>query len=191
MRRSALCAALLSGCTGTEFQIKSHNDAESAPSPAVSVSPTYLDFGERSTRIPEPPLPFWVTNTGAAPLEVDRVELEFGDGFSMLTRVFEHALEPGASIEVEVGFEPTHPFVTDGRVLVVSDDPERPRVEVSLQGARRDPVARDRSSRTRSRRDPPPVHHRRPSCSTARPSYSWNPRSSRSRSRPASARPCG
>ncbi|MEM6931647.1 MAG: hypothetical protein AAF602_32250, partial [Myxococcota bacterium] len=149
-RRAVLGATLLcfAGCTG-EVGI-------SIPTPTISVLPDTLDLGEAVAADQagaEPAnqrslAPLFVENTGRADL-VWAITID-GDGFAMIDPVSGEAtttlggtLEPDDDLTLDVEFAPPTLGDAAASLVVTSNDPDRPAVEVPLTGVGRVPFAPD------------------------------------------------
>ena len=132
MTRSVLCGALLlTACS--EFNISSKTDPEAVPAPDIEVDPPELSFGEHPAGS-ETVKTFNVLNVGEGPLTLDRVIIDVGDAFTVLTDVSGVVLEPGDNTPVDVAFVPMVANRNEGRALVLSDDPVDPELPVDLVG---------------------------------------------------------
>ncbi|MFT4623295.1 MAG: hypothetical protein ACI8PZ_001951 [Myxococcota bacterium] len=132
MTRSVLCSlVLLSACS--EFNISSKNEAEEVPAPDIEVDPPELSFGAWPSGA-EAVETFTISNVGDGPLELDRVVIDVGEAFSILTDVSGVILGPGESTPVDVSFTPLEANRNEGRALVLSDDPADPELPVDLVG---------------------------------------------------------
>ncbi len=126
----------LLGCSDTGLTALQKEEAEAWP--AVSVSPTRLDFwgvqsGEAAT------LPFTVTSVGESALRVEEIRLEGVGAFTLVDGAEGFDLLPGESREIGVVFAPMEPGEQAAVATVVSDDPEQPEVVVDLLGDGRVP----------------------------------------------------
>ncbi len=97
--------------------------------PDIAVSPQTLTF---ELNFDEQQLETTVSNTGGAPLELIAVELADDGGglFSLPSTTEGLTLDPGAEVALPVSFEGTAAAM--GTLLVSSDDPDEPSVEVAL-----------------------------------------------------------
>lgn len=100
------------------------------------VVPGYLDFKPVPVHARRA-LVLTVTNGGAdlasPPLRLTSVRVE-GDGFSVGGGFTGRTLDAGERLEMEVAFEPVQPGPYQATLVVESDDPLTPRVEVPLTG---------------------------------------------------------
>ena len=109
----------------------------SATAPAISVSPTSLDFGGQSMATTSPPKPVTITNTGTATLTVSGIAASAQ--FSQTNNC--GALAPAASCTVQVSFTPAinsgaalnSSTAVTGSLTITSDAPTSPST-VSLAG---------------------------------------------------------
>ncbi|MEO0606294.1 MAG: choice-of-anchor D domain-containing protein, partial [Myxococcota bacterium] len=128
----------------------------SIPTPTISVLPDALDFGEvvAADQVGAEPenqqatAPLFVENTGRADL-VWALTLD-GDGLAVLDPVTAEAvttlggtLEPGDDLTLDVAFAPPTLGDAAATLVVTSNDPDRPAVEVPLTGVGRVPFAPD------------------------------------------------
>jgi len=149
VRRLVLCFALSSVACAPETVI-------SLPTPTVSVLPEALDLGEAVGADQDDGDPaerattetLFVENTGRADLSY---ELTVSDaGFSIVDPASGEpvgdvtgVLEPGDDLAVDVRFAPPALGEFAGTLTVASNDPDRPSVEVPLQGTGRVAYAPD------------------------------------------------
>ncbi|MBD3366741.1 MAG: choice-of-anchor D domain-containing protein, partial [Candidatus Eisenbacteria bacterium] len=99
--------------------------------PDIETGPDPVDFGElyvSSTSVES----VFVWNSGTGTLDVSSVDVE-GGPFATLTGVF--SLQPGASRFVEVSFSPETEGSHTGELLIDSNDPDTPLVEIPLTGS--------------------------------------------------------
>ena len=121
-RRAAVVAAalLLAGAAWAE---------DEAPAPRIRVEPERFDFGNV---LPEKTLrkEFTIRNFGNAPLELENVSTTCGCTAAIAGT---KKIEPGGSTPLRVTFE-TRRFTgkVERRVLVRSNDPKTPLLEVKL-----------------------------------------------------------
>lgn len=116
--------------------------AEMPPSPRISVSPSFHDFGAGDpwTAVS---LDIVVRNIGRAPLTVDG--LDYAAGTSELVFSADEGqngplpwvLAPGEPRTVTVTYTPTDEGADEGALAVRSDDPATPRAEAMQVGAAR------------------------------------------------------
>ncbi len=103
--------------------------AEDAPAPRIRVDPQDFDFGNV---LPEKTLrkEFTIRNFGSAPLEVESVSTTCGCTAALVGK---KTVAPGGSTPMQVTFE-TRRFSgkVERKVLVRSNDPKTPLVEVKL-----------------------------------------------------------
>lgn len=108
--------------------------------PALSVDPAAVDFGRVGLFATESRL-VTLRNSGQAPLEITAVALEVepSQGFQVVEPALPLLLEPGASQQVELRFQPlTLQFGRDTSyanvLLIDSADPQAPTTRVPLSG---------------------------------------------------------
>lgn len=129
---AALVVAGFTACSENELHAGAY--ADGSENPDIVVTPTELDFGTRSAGESEV-MTFTMTNEGPDDLTVEWLELKSDtESFTILTDLENLVLPYGSSQEVEVVFEPMADGLSEGRVLIHSDDPDDKVVEVDLLG---------------------------------------------------------
>lgn len=126
--------ALLAGCSDWGLAPASGGGDIDAP-PRIAVTPEALDFGlleEGATEIRT----VAVRNDGPATsvLEVRRLALDGAGAFTLVDPPSDFRLPSGVERALDVVFAPAAPDVHEGVLLLESDDPDRPTVEVPLLG---------------------------------------------------------
>ena len=125
-----MTALLLLACSdhGLSLRIQDPLNGEAR----IDVDPEEVDFfagqaGEVLTRT------VTVTNVGTAILLVDDVTLDGSEAFGT-DAPGSFSIEVGQSVAFEVSFTPLEPYAVEGVLSLVSNDDERPVVEVDLRG---------------------------------------------------------
>ncbi len=124
-------ALILTGCS--EFDLIGEQTPEPIPAPIIEVTPQQLLFGELVGGEAEVQT-FTIQNIGDMALDVTDIELASGESFTILTEALDVTLEPGAKKHVDVEFSPLAANNNFGLVVVHSNDPETPEVNVDLMG---------------------------------------------------------
>ena len=101
--------------------------------PDIRVEPALLEYTDVPRGSTERRT-FTVRNIGAAPLTVSDVVLADGDAFVVEGPVFSFELAPGDTMDVDVAFSPSGAGLDEGRVQVISDDPDGDHSSVDLRG---------------------------------------------------------
>ena len=118
----------------TEYELKEQSEAEVGVYPTIEVSPSALSFVEAEVGAPEEDL-FTITNVGGSDLTVNNLQLVGSNTFSF-TQLGNPTLSPGESQDVFVVYAPTTDEADDsGAIMITSNDPDTPMVEVPLNGA--------------------------------------------------------
>jgi hypothetical protein len=107
------------------------------PKPVISVSPLSLDFGPMNVGAETSPLPVTVANVGCADLSVGTLYLSGSDVDQFRIQndgCSGQAISPGGSRRVEVVFRPTSVGTKSATLVIPSNDPDRPEVQISLTG---------------------------------------------------------
>ncbi len=125
-----LSSAFLLGCS--EFGLSDQQDL-SGQFPEIELEPEALQFARLRSGQTETQS-FVIRNVGVEPLDVSEVQVAAGFGFSLLTDPAPAVLQPNEEVLVEVEFAPSGQDENFGRILVLSDDPERPEAPVDLLG---------------------------------------------------------
>jgi hypothetical protein len=103
------------------------------PAPVITVAPAAIDFGsvnitQSATRT------VTITNAGGLPLVITAINDPTGP-FSIVNRPgLPVTLAPGETLVITVRFTPTSTLAVLGQFTIVSNDPARPIVTVTLQG---------------------------------------------------------
>jgi hypothetical protein len=107
------------------------------PKPVISVSPLSLDFGPMNVGAETSPLPVTVANVGCADLSVGTLYLSGSDVDQFRIQndgCSGQAIAPGGSRRVEVVFRPTSVGTKSATLVIPSNDPDQPEVQISLTG---------------------------------------------------------
>jgi hypothetical protein len=126
-----LWIALLPACIDNELQPPGGKN-QGPEEPVIEVRPLELTYetlalGEGSTQT------LTVRNIGLAPLTVVGAQVSGTTAFTLLSEP-DAVLEPEEELTFDIAFSPVNPEDA-GSVVVLSDDPESPSVEVPLSGA--------------------------------------------------------
>jgi len=110
-------------------------DVVDGPIPAIAWSPNALEFGE----VPsggESTLSVTVSSVGTADLEIAAVDLDgtTAPEFTLTLDPAPLSLAPGYTTQVDVTFAPTEEGLAEGLLLIESNDPDVPLVEIPLSG---------------------------------------------------------
>ncbi|WP_089717933.1 choice-of-anchor D domain-containing protein [Candidatus Entotheonella palauensis] len=119
-----------------EFTVPLYGTATPEPVPTMQVRPRTVDFGEVQERTSQTET-ITIRNTGTADLTIrslsitDRSSPDFE-----IVRAPRLPVEvtPGSHERVRVRYSPSAPGVASGALRIMGDDPDRPRVTVSLNG---------------------------------------------------------
>jgi len=118
---AALVALALPGCTDNEL---------ASLTPDIAVSPEEIDFGTVGLGT-TPSVVLDVANWGGATLTVDSVVMADGTG-AFSVEDYAGPLSPDNSVGLAVTFAPTEFGPAEDTILVTSDDPDEPLVEVPV-----------------------------------------------------------
>ena len=91
----------------------------------ISVVPTDLDFEDRAPGDPET-LEFVVTNVGNDALEIQDIQKQLPDDFTIQGRTPPYYISPAGSAVYEVIYDPIEAGQKEGQITVVSSDPTAP-----------------------------------------------------------------
>ena len=117
----------------SDYELKEQAEAEVGAYPIIEVDPPSLSFTQAEVGSPEENL-FTITNVGDADLTVSELQLAGSNTFSFV-QLSNSDLEPGDSQTVFVTYTPIVEGDEDtGSILVSSNDPDTPMVEVPLNG---------------------------------------------------------
>ena len=117
----------------SEYNVTESKEAEVGVNPIIEVSPAALSFMDAEVGAPEEDL--FNTNVGGADLNVSSLQLVGSEAFSF-TQLGNPILTPGQSSDVYVTYAPTVDGAEDeGAIIINSNDPDTPMVEVPLNGA--------------------------------------------------------
>ena len=106
-------------------------EGEGVSSSQIAVSDTLLAFGQVCIGFAFEPLPLFVTNEGPCPLIVSDISTDNSD-FSVDITGF--TLPSGDTQQVGVEFAPSSTGLITGTLTILSNDPEHPVVEITLEG---------------------------------------------------------
>ena len=127
----------LLGCS--DYGFNEDPDAFGAGEPNIVVVPETLDFGEASASDVVIQT-FEVQNNGVSDLDVSEISIGGGvASFAILTETTSFMLPAGASQPIDVAFQPLVSNEVRAQAIVVSNDPDSPRVPVELTGMGRVP----------------------------------------------------
>lgn len=126
----------LAACS--EYDVVGDPEGPLAVDPAIEVDPLELDFWQVSVG-ETVELSFHVRNIGGAPLTIDSIVVAGDPAFSLVDPETGFWLDPSEEREIPVAFTPSDPLQHTAFATVLSNDPERPEVEVSLLGAGKGP----------------------------------------------------
>lgn len=107
------------------------------PKPVLSVSPFSWDFGAVHVGVESSPLVITVANIGCADLSVGILYLAGPDADQFLIQddgCSDQTIPPGESRTVKVAFKPASLGAKTATIVIPSNDPAQPEVEVSLTG---------------------------------------------------------
>jgi len=107
------------------------------PRPTISVSPLAWDFGAVNVGAESPPLVVTAANTGCADLSLGTLVLSGPDVTQFRIQNDQcsgQTIPPRGSRTVEVVVQPTSVGTKTATLVIPSNDPERPQLEVSLTG---------------------------------------------------------
>lgn len=103
------------------------------PMPDIDVAPQSLDFGTVAAGVASVQF-FQISNEGDAPLVLDVTDQTGAGTFQLTTDPSFNTVEPGDSLPVIVTYAPVFGSGDSGRLIIHSDDPDEPTVEVVLIG---------------------------------------------------------
>ena len=110
--------------------------------PRLGVSPKSLDFGDVTTT-GGGRLALTIANKGNAPLRIKAITVQ-GEGFGLVEPFRLQTLVSKQAITVEVAFVPARMGIGQGRLVIVSTDPNEPEKTVALSASYRSAEGRDR-----------------------------------------------
>ncbi len=110
-----------------------------APAPDIDVDPWTVDFGDVKIYTSASEL-VTISNVGTDDLDLYALTLAGDPEFSIVSNPQGSLVAPGASVLLEVGFEPHSQFAFNGLVDIESNDPDEPEVTVDLIGAGTTPL---------------------------------------------------
>jgi hypothetical protein len=133
MHRPLLCAVLpafLLACSDQGIN-RIDDDGEGGGDRVLQVLPEVLDFGEVAAGTVATDT-FIVTSLGGGTVELEPLYVHGSGTFTFLGDPLPETLAPGASVEVEVAYEPA--TSDDHASVVIESDAEVPRINVELLG---------------------------------------------------------
>jgi hypothetical protein len=105
--------------------------------PAARISPAFLDFGYRYPGQGTSET-LTVSNEGDAAFTLGSVSIaQSGDTYALLTSTFAiegAVIEPGGSFPIDVSFVPSGSLLDTAQLTLLTDDPQRPNLNVALRG---------------------------------------------------------
>ncbi len=127
---------LLAACSENEIVAKNDPPAEDAvaTAPDLVVEPSSVAFGEIAWD-GEGVAALVLSNVGDAALHLSALSLAGGSEEVAWTAITSPVVPPGGSIETVLTWTPTSGNPLDDTLLVDSDDPDEPRIEVPLSGS--------------------------------------------------------
>ena len=130
MRPLIFIVPLFSACTA-DYEMVNHQPL-AKPAPGMILSPSRLVFpevveGEAIYR------PVSVTNNGNADLWLDNAQI-LGEGSFWLASMPQEAIEPGTTVDIEIGFVPTGIPEAESILQVFPEDPQLDDARIELLG---------------------------------------------------------
>lgn len=116
-----------------EYRVPITGEGVDGPIPDISLSPQSLDFGTVATGGSTPAL-FLINNDGDGDLIIDSITQSGSGSFSLFPNVSELTLGPGGNYSMQAIYTPTQDAGDNGKVIISSNDPDEPVVELVLIG---------------------------------------------------------
>jgi hypothetical protein len=105
--------------------------------PQLTADPTSLEFGEVEVE-QQKTLTVTLTNPGSGPVTIDSIEVVGSEAFAVVGTA-PTAVEPGATVGIEIAFAPTAEGAADGTLRIAHDGANSP-LDIQLSGAGVEPV---------------------------------------------------
>jgi hypothetical protein len=121
--------ALLTACS--DYELDKRSPEPEVPLPEILVEPSQLDWDTLGLNCVDEQV-VTVTNIGAGPLTVSGTYAEGNPAWT--AEMATGTLAPAESLTFTVRFSPATPGDQEGTIVVNSDDPEEPEVEVPSEG---------------------------------------------------------
>jgi hypothetical protein len=127
--------ALLAACS--DNQLHSMRDDARADAAGIEVTPARIDFGAVTDAEGVAVQAITITSVGTSDLLIEDISIEGKDAaqFRVVDEATSFLLPAGASMTIDVEFEPGDSLEAVGQVVVTSDDPVRPVLPVDLVGS--------------------------------------------------------
>lgn len=143
-KNSALLAALgVFALACSDYEIKQDKSSEQTDiedgAPDIAVDPMNVNFGSVNVNIEAAPpdetsAVVTISNVGEGDLHIQDIYIEDETGPYTLGVISSFLVQAGGTSQFTVTFTPVTAEVTPGLVLIESDDPDEPTVEVTLNG---------------------------------------------------------
>ena len=127
--------ALLAACS--DNQLHSMRDDAQGDAAGIEVTPARIDFGAVTDTEGVAVQAITVASVGGSDLLIEDISISGKDAarFRLVDEATSFLLPAGASMTMDVAFEPSDSLDAVGQVVVTSDDPVRPVLPVDLHGA--------------------------------------------------------
>ncbi len=121
---------------GTDTQPTGGGSTPPTDAPDIELSVTEIDFGEIDPSDGLPSETVLISNLGGVELNLSAVYLVYGDqGFS-LGDLQTDVVPSGADVALTIDFSPKAADAVTDTVVIASDDPDEPTLEIALSGSR-------------------------------------------------------
>jgi hypothetical protein len=131
---TVVAGALLGGCT-PETNVRTFT-------PEVAVQPEALDFGELVANEETAELEVFVSNGGEANLDAD-LALTGSPAFSIVAGKDHLEVKPDGSATIMIAYAPTDLALHEATLVVSTNDPDLPEIDIPITGTGRVPYAPD------------------------------------------------
>ena len=110
-------------------------DDDNTTGPNIEVAPATLDFGERPVNQGCSSQEITISNTGSGDLTITDTYLDESPfALTEFTRSFPFVIAPEESLTLKICFSPTDSGDFEGTMAIASNDPDCPKVEITLKG---------------------------------------------------------
>lgn len=127
--------ALLAACSDNQLNAM-RNDAQ-ADAAGIEVTPARIDFGAVTDAEGVAVQAITITSVGGSDLWIEDISIDGKDAprFHLVDEPTSFMLPAGASMTIDVAFDPGDSLEAVGQIVVTSDDPVNPVLPVDLHGA--------------------------------------------------------
>lgn len=109
------------------------------PTGNISIPPAKIEFGKIAVGEVSPAVTITLLNLGSGDLNISSISLATSTEYNLIGPQFPLRLTPGASVQVEVAFQPQRTGDSSDKLTIISSDPKYSSVTVQLSGKAKAP----------------------------------------------------